>query len=232
MPDEEQIKIIAENIKKYLKEKNMTQTELASRVGVSKSTMSDYLALRSKPSHGVLEKIANVFSVGKSDIDTTYQDSLMMEELKRKQRKDKLFKLLEDPQPYDVALVNLKIVGKISCGKGVLAYEEIEGAEPTPRSWLNGGDYFYLRAKGQSMVDAGIEEGDLLLIREQEDVESGEIAAVYLDGKAVLKRVIKNENGSITLRSENSNHKAYPPMTFSSGNIWIIGKLKKSIKSY
>lgn len=69
-----QRKIIAENIRKYLAESNYNQTTLAEKVGISKSTMSDYLNLRSKPSHGVLQKIADAFGVGKSDIDTTYKD--------------------------------------------------------------------------------------------------------------------------------------------------------------
>ncbi|GKQ42952.1 hypothetical protein RD055328_08750 [Companilactobacillus sp. RD055328] len=71
----EQRKIIAANIKKYLLESPFNQTTLAEKVGISKSTMSDYLNLRSKPSHGVLQKIADTFNIGKSDIDTTYKES-------------------------------------------------------------------------------------------------------------------------------------------------------------
>lgn len=69
-----QRKIIAENIRKYLRQSTYNQTTLAERAGISKSTMSDYLNLRAKPSHGVLQKIADAFEVGKSDIDTTYKD--------------------------------------------------------------------------------------------------------------------------------------------------------------
>lgn len=70
----EHSRIIAENIRNYLAESNYNQTTLAAKVGISKSTMSDYLNLRAKPSHRILQKIANVFEVGKSDIDTTYKD--------------------------------------------------------------------------------------------------------------------------------------------------------------
>lgn len=69
-----QRKIIAANIKKYLDSSEYNQTTLSEKVGISKSTMSDYLNLRSKPSHGVLQKIADAFGIGKSDIDTTYKD--------------------------------------------------------------------------------------------------------------------------------------------------------------
>lgn len=234
MTEANQAAIIAENIKKLLIKNNMTQAELAKRVKISKSTMSDYMSTRTQPSHGVLEKIANVFGVGKSDIDTTYRDSVEPDDAFYAQRLNDLQHLLEENEEiYEVsATTNLPIVGKISCGKGEVAYENIEGEEPTPNTWLNGGKYFYLRAKGESMKGVGIDENDLLLIRQQEDVESGEIAAVYLDGNAVLKRVIKNDDGSITLRSENPNRKAYPPMNFNNGDIWIIGKLKKLVKSF
>lgn len=65
--------IIAQNIKKYLSENKMLQKELAERVGVAPSTMTDYLKLRSRPSHRVIQKMATVFGVEKSDIDTTYR---------------------------------------------------------------------------------------------------------------------------------------------------------------
>lgn len=124
----------------------------------------------------------------------------------------------------------LPIVGRISCGEGVVAYEEVEGYEPTPRNWLNGGEYFYLRAKGDSMTGARIQEGDLLLIRRQEEVEDGEIAAVLIEDVAVLKRVYRRGN-AVWLQSENPN---YPPIVLepSAGcSVKIIGKLKKIVVS-
>ncbi|MDA9472093.1 helix-turn-helix domain-containing protein [Enterococcus sp. 5H] len=74
MNNKEQNMIIAENIKKYLRLKGITQKELADSIGIKPSTMSDYLNLRSKPSHGVIQKIADYFGIGKSDIDTTYKE--------------------------------------------------------------------------------------------------------------------------------------------------------------
>jgi len=91
--------------------------------------------------------------------------------------------------------------------------------------------YFYVRAKGDSMVGASINEGDLLLIRQQPEVENGEIAAVVIDEEIVLKRVYK-ENGSFTLVSENPK---YPPISYNPKNdkhIRILGKLRKSITEF
>lgn len=217
MIDVNQAAIIAKNIKALLAKHHMTQAELASRVGISKSTMSDYMALRSQPSHGVLEKIARVFGVGKSDIDTTYRDSI-----ESTIREAEASYVLDDKKPI---FTNLPIVGRISCGNGIVALENIEGYELTPTDWLNGGEYFYLRAKGDSMIGARIYDGDLLLIRKQADIEDGEIAAVYFDGEAVLKRVYKQKN-ALLLQSENSKYK---PIVLSKGQVKIIGKLKKII---
>lgn len=127
-------------------------------------------------------------------------------------------------------LVMIPIVGKVSCGDGALAYEDVEGYEPTPKEWLNGGDHFYLRAKGDSMINARISDGDLLLIRKQEDVDDGEIAAVLIDDEAVLKRVYKN-GGALILQSENPK---YPPIIFNGQDkkVIILGKLKKVVINF
>nr|WP_259549216.1 S24 family peptidase [Heyndrickxia oleronia] len=134
-------------------------------------------------------------------------------------------KLVTFPQQLKNSLWSEKFL----CGPGVLAFEEIEGYEETPLDWLNGGEYFYLRAKGDSMVNARILDGDLLLIRRQNDVENGEIAAVAIGDEAVLKRVYKTNN-NIILQSENPN---YPPIVLDDKkNIRIIGKLKKVVLNF
>ncbi len=71
--DDKHTAIIAQNIKKYLRENRMLQKDLAMRIGIAPSTLTDYLKLRSRPSHGVIQQMADVFGVAKSDIDTTYK---------------------------------------------------------------------------------------------------------------------------------------------------------------
>jgi len=66
-------KIIAANIRRQLAMHNMNQTDFAKVIGISKSTLSDYLNLRSAPSYGVIQKIADAFNVNKSDIDSTFK---------------------------------------------------------------------------------------------------------------------------------------------------------------
>ncbi|PGT89192.1 LexA family transcriptional regulator [Bacillus sp. AFS040349] len=205
-------KEISENIKRLMKERGWTQIKLSEQSGISKSTLSDYINHKTLINPGNVQKLSDTFKVHKSEIDPSFKSNIA-----------------EELSPYlspKESVVELPIVGSISCGNGVLAYEEIEGHEETPKAWLNGGEYFYLRAKGDSMINARIHNGDLLLIRAQDEVENGEIAAVLIDGEAVLKRVHKTDD-SLVLQSENSK---YPPIIVGkNSDIKIIGKLKRTV---
>lgn len=195
-----------------------TQEEVAKKIGVSKQTYSHYENEKRTPSLETIRKLAVVYGV---NIDYVFgEEEKNSDEINEKP-------IIYSAEP----VVKLPIVGKISCGNGTVALEEIEGYEDTPRDWLNGGEYFYLRAKGDSMINARIMDGDLLLIRRQEEVENGEIAAVVIDGDAVLKRVYKN-NDTLILQSENPK---YQPILCNKNNtdtIRIVGKLKKVVLNF
>lgn len=208
-------KEISSNIKRLMKERGWTQIKLSEKSGISKSTLSDYINCKTLINTGNVEKLSETFNVMKSEIDPSFAIKSTSN-------------LSEPGVAYEIKnfIIKLPIVGKISCGNGTIAYEEIEGHEATPREWLNGGEYFYLRAKGDSMINARIQEGDLLLIRKQEEVENGEIAAVLIDDEAVLKRVYKN-NDTLLLQSENPKYE--PIIITSEKKVTIIGKLKKVV---
>lgn len=74
MDDKQRMQIIADNITYYRKEKKITQKELAAAIGISPSTLTDYIKLRSAPSFGVIQKMADYFGIKKSDIDTTFKE--------------------------------------------------------------------------------------------------------------------------------------------------------------
>lgn len=196
------------NIRKYRDLRNYSLQVLGEKLGLTKKTIQRYETGEHRITVDRLNELAAALDVSVNQLtEGAY----------------KFVEAIEEQQN-----ISLPIVGKIACGDGVLAYENIEGYETTPREWLNGGEYFYLRAKGDSMTGARIFEGDLLLIRKQEEVEDGEIAAVLIDDEAVLKKVFK-KNGSLILQSTNPN---YPPVIFNpefDSNIRIIGKLKKIV---
>lgn len=74
MDEKKRMQIIAENITHFRKQRGITQKELAKEVGITASTMTDYMKLRSAPSFGVIQKLADYFGVKKSDIDTTFKE--------------------------------------------------------------------------------------------------------------------------------------------------------------
>lgn len=200
---------VGKNIKKFRDIRNYSLQDLADKTDLTKKTIQRYENGEIKISMDRLSDIAEALNV-------------------------EMGSLLENAYEFlglnvdDINMVNLPIVGKISCGNGVVAYEEIESYEPTPADWLNGGEYFYYRAKGDSMINARIHDGDLVLIRKQPDVDDGEIAAVLIDEDLYLKRVYKR-NDSIILQSENP---LYPPIIHGRNDCnqcAIIGKLKKII---
>ena len=85
--------------------------------------------------------------------------------------------------------VSLPILGTVSCGIPKFAEENIEEYVRVPASWLGGGEFFALRADGDSMINAGIDDGDLVIIRRQEYAQPGQIVVALIDNEdATLKR--------------------------------------------
>ena len=125
----------------------------------------------------------------------------------------------------DKEVTKLPILGKIAAGIPILAQENIEGYLP-----YDGNDAdFCLRIHGDSMINARINDGDIVFIKQQSTVENGEIAAVLINDSATLKRVYFLDNSSIQLRPENPKYK---PMIFSKDNCDDFRILGKAIALY
>lgn len=119
------------------------------------------------------------------------------------------------------------ILGRIPAGRPLLAEENVEGFLTVARE-LARGTVFALRVKGDSMVDAGILEGDHVIVRCQGTAENGEIVCALVNGEATLKRFYK-KGGSVTLKAENRN---YAPVTISQGEFRILGKVVGLIRKF
>lgn len=98
--------------------------------------------------------------------------------------------------------VDIPIVGKITAGVPILAVENIEDTYPVPLEMVEGHDVFMLTVQGESMIDAGILDGDLVLIKEQKSAINGDIVVALLGEDATLKRFFK-EKDRIRLQPEN-----------------------------
>ena len=125
---------------------------------------------------------------------------------------------VEDPMPTGIPpgfeplpkMVKRPLVGSIACGEPITAEENIEDYVDVPEDTHCD---FCLRCKGDSMIDAGIHDGDLVYIHIQPEVENGQIAAVRIDGEATLKRVFwDSANQVLQLVPANSS---YMPKVYS-----------------
>jgi len=121
---------------------------------------------------------------------------------------------------------HVPLVGRIAAGSPTLALQEVEDVMPLPASIVGNGDFFMLRVKGQSMQDAGIHDGDYVVIRKQEDATSGEIVAALLDDEATVKTLVRKDGRTI-LRPENP---AFQPIEMTPDGR-IMGKVVALLRS-
>jgi repressor LexA len=98
--------------------------------------------------------------------------------------------------------VGVPLLGRIAAGQPSLALEEVEDTLPLPRQLFRGKRLFALRVRGDSMIGAGIFDGDVAVLDAEREVRDGEIAAVVFEGEATLKRVFKTPKG-LRLHAEN-----------------------------
>lgn len=118
-------------------------------------------------------------------------------------------------------LRDVPLVGRIAAGSPILAEEDVEEVFSLPQELVGRGPVFMLRVKGESMVDAGILDGDLVVVRRQADAADGEIVAALVDGEeATVKRLLRRD-GRVVLRAENP---AFDDLVYD-GGVEIIGKV-------
>jgi len=126
-------------------------------------------------------------------------------------------------------LVPLPILGAIAAGTPLLAVENVEGEMPVPRAMIGGTqDAFLLRVRGDSMVDAHIVEGDLVVIRPQQSAENGDLVAALLGEEATVKR-FRLEGGRAALIPANP---AYQPIPLRGRDVRLIGKVVGLLRVY
>lgn len=116
-------------------------------------------------------------------------------------------------------VVSIPIIGRVAAGKPSLAVEEVEEMFPLPQDFLGGTDGFMLRVHGDSMIEDGIRDGDLVIVRRQEIADNGDPVVALLDNEATVKRFYR-ENGRIRLQPANS---AMSPIFVD--DVKIVGKV-------
>jgi repressor LexA len=119
------------------------------------------------------------------------------------------------------------ILGGVPAGKPLLSEENIEGLLSIPDD-MGSGKMFALQVKGDSMIGAGILDGDRVIVKQQGTAENGEIVCALINGEATLKRFFKKA-GVITLKAENEK---YAPITVSSGEFRIVGRIVGLLRKF
>ena len=135
--------------------------------------------------------------------------------IKKEDKKGRTLKLLKggNGEPIDRApknfyaekeLVDIPLVGKITAGMPILAVENVTDSFPIPIDFVGNSECFMLKVRGESMIEAGILDGDLILIRKQADAINGEIVVALIEDEATVKTFYK-EKDHIRLQPENSS---------------------------
>lgn len=231
MDEKKRMKIIAENITHFRKQRGITQKELAKEVGITASTMTDYMKLRSAPSFGVIQKLADYFGVKKSDIDTTFKEESSSlpdaPDSLTQQITDKVVQLTPD---------NKKIVLRTS--EELLERQETKINEVSEVIQLYSYDYYDHAASagtGQYLNDVRVEQielpvdvdadfvipikgdsmepdyhdGDLVFIQTSVELNDGVIGVFNYNGEAYIKQLVIDKDQAY-LHSLNPAYKDMP----------------------
>ena len=127
--------------------------------------------------------------------------------------------LVTDPGRKGVEHAVLPVIGKVAAGVPITAVENVETEFPVPADLARKTGSFMLRVSGDSMIDAGILDGDLIVVSPQPDARNGEIVVAMLDGEATVKRFYREARG-VRLQPEN---RAMSPIR--STDVTIVGKV-------
>ncbi len=124
--------------------------------------------------------------------------------------------------------VSIPLIGTVTAGQPIFAYENYEDYYTFPTGEFKGDELFMLRVSGTSMIDAGIMNGDKIIVRRQPTAENGEIVVAMVEDAATVKRFY-HKNGQIILHPENE---ALSDMVFAENEVVILGKVIGLMRNY
>lgn len=201
---------IKDRLKKALEYRNMKPIELSEKTKIPKSAISQYMSGYAKPKQDRIDIISEALNISPAWL-LGYDTNIS-----------------KDTNPIsDKKGVRINVVGSVPAGVPVEAITDIIDWEEIPQEWTRGGkEYIGLKVKGDSMYPKYI-ENDTIIVLITPDCDSGQDCVVFVNGyDATLKKVRKNENGTITLIPFN---REYPEKTYGKGaineDITILGKV-------
>ena len=158
---------------------------------------------------------------------TTHLDAIAKKGFLKREPRARSIRLVDLVAPFEQAL-RVPVVGRIRAGEPILAQEQVEGHVVIDGSWIGArpstdtAQHFALKVKGDSMINAGILDGDFVIVRQQPTAEDGEIVVALLGDEATVKRFFK-EGDHVRLQPE---HPTMEPMTVTKQQpLTILGKV-------
>lgn len=200
------------NLQRYMDLFGFNQKDIAEKIKTNKSVVSSWINCTRYPRMNTIERLASLFGIEKSDLTDNKDTSA----------------------PPRVKGVRIPILGKVVAGIPLEAIEDIEGYEEITPEMAAKGKYFALKVKGDSMTPS-LRDGDTVIVRKQDYIESGETAIVLVNGdEATVKRVKYQETGVILI---GENPTVYPPHFYTKEEIEslpvrIIGKVVESRRDW
>jgi len=200
---------MAQNIKRYMRKKNISRRELCDALGFNYNTLADWLHARKYPRIDKIEMMANYFGISKADLVEQYS---------------------EDSANRIGALdmIKIPVLGSVVAGDPREAIQEADEFMYIPSmDHRRSEDYFALRVFGESM-EPNLMDGDIAIVRIQPDIDSGQVAVVLIDNQdSTVKRVFKSQDG-ITLVADNPA--VFSPRFFSNEDclslpVLILGRV-------
>lgn len=194
-----------EQLKILRKRRKWTQADVASRLGIERSTYTRYEIGQSEPSFDMLQRLSELFEVS--------IDALVAGE--------------SAPLPSSPNGVMVPVLGDVAGGIPMLAQENIIDYEEVSKDLTVCGDIIGLRVNGHSM-EPRVCDGDVVIVRLQGDVDTGDVAVVLINGdSATVKKIKKDADGSIWLIPNNPAYEAvhYSPQERDDLPVTIIGKV-------
>lgn len=197
---------VGENIKRLRESHGLTQSQLGKIAGVSDKAVSTWEKDEKKPRMGSVQRMADYFKISKSAL------------------------LFDDENSVATAVhakgVRIPVLGDVAAGIPIDAIENIVDYEEIDAAMAATGEFFGLRIKGSSM-EPRIREGDVVIVRKQEDADTGDTAVVLVNGDSATVKRIKKEPSGISLIPNNPAYdiRFYSAEEIDSLPVRIIGKV-------
>lgn len=168
-------------------------------------------------------------SVGLSSSSTVHAHLSSLERmgyLRRDPTKPRAIEVRYDPATGSSAerrpVRHVPLIGDVAAGSGVLSQERVEEVFPLPEDFTGDGNLFMLRVRGESMIEAGILDGDFVVVRQQSEVRNGDVVVAGIPGDEATVKTFKRNGRQIVLLPANAS---FSPMTFDAAEVTVYGRV-------